>query len=282
MSLAESQELFYDLCATTETLAGLEQDAEQVLQNYFSSDSDREFLARCPAERFRVYRNHVAIGFLGGIADVFPVIRSLTSLTEWNDLLNDFYLNRLSQSPLARRVFDEFAEYLRKYEGPLLERLPYLHELAEYERLGLQLVFALDIPLDFNNITSPPEDPLEVIPILNPHLELRVYAWPVHQISKDFCAEPDVQRGEYPLIVFRHPETLRSIFVEGNRLFSDMIEAIRPGTQTIRQVLTKLISIHKIPATQEAPFLQEGVQTLANLRQKGIIVGMTHPTRSNS
>jgi len=274
MSLAESQQFFYGLCADPKIIASFSKDRKKILETHFSTETDRRFLTRYPAERFRVYRNHVAIGFLGSIAEVFPVIRSLVSTEEWNDVLNNFYMNRLTRSPLARHVFDEFSEYLRNYEGPLLKRLPYLHELAEYERLDLRLVFAMDRPVNAKWVRELPSDPLQLVPVLNPHVEVRKYHWPVHKICKAYSSPQEVKRGEYPLIVYREPESLKVRFIEGNKLFADMIEQIRPGRKTVRGILQSLSRAYQIPKKEREVFTAEGVQTMALMRQKGIILGM--------
>lgn len=274
MSLAESQQFFYDLCADPNTVKSLKENMRKCLNNHFSNQKDRDFLKQYPATRYQTYRNHVAIGFLGTIGDVFPVIRSLVTTDEWNELLNQFYLKRLTRSPLARHVFDEFSAYLQKYQGPLMERLPYLHELAEYERLDLRLVFAKDVPLPAQWVTDAPDDPLSLIPFMNPHVELRVYDWPVHKICKTYADPKQVQRGNYPLIVYRDPQTMRARFIEGNQIFADLIDRMKPGGASIRDILEDIAAQHNIPETEIGTFMTEGIQTIAHLRQKGIILGM--------
>lgn len=282
MSLAESQQFFYDLCAHPETMRKLRQDRRKVLKKYFKSAADREALEDYPLERFQTYRNHVSIGLLGGIQSAFPVLRSLVSTKQWNDLLNDFYLKRLSRSPIARRVFQEFSLYLHSYKGPLLKKLPYLHELAEYENLDLRLFFAKDTEPNVTWVTKTPKDPLKLVPILNPQLELRVYRWPVHQISKGHWSPRKLKRGKYPLIVYRHPQSLEIGFMEGNELFGEIIELIRPGQKSIEGVLKQLAKTHGIQEEDRNKFFQEGVETIAHLRHKGIILGMKQSPRRRS
>jgi len=209
MSLAESQQFFYDLCAHPETIREMRKDRKALLAKYFASDGDRQELARYPLERFQTYRNHISIGLLGGIETAFPVLRSRVSKVEWNELLNDFYLKRLTRSPIARRVFTEFSAYLQEYQGPLLKKLPYLHDLAEYENLDLWLHFAEDDLNEHKWATEEPDDPLTLIPVLNPLVELRVYSWPVHKMTKRSRAPRGIKPGQYPIIVYRHPTTLR-------------------------------------------------------------------------
>lgn len=282
MSLAESQAFFYDLCARPETIRNLRKDRQQVLKKYFCDEADRRELARYPLERFQTYRDHVSEGLLGEIERAFPVLRSLVSKKDWNELLNDFYLKRLSRSHLARQVFQEFSAYLQSYRGPLLKRIPYFHELAEYEALDLKLFFAPDRQLDVQWVTESPDDPLSLIPILNPQVELRIYRWPVHLMRKGDRRYRHKKPGQYPIIVYRHPKSLKIRFIEGNRLFADLLAAVRPGRKSIRRILRDLAAQHGITAAHQEDFIIEGVTTIARLRQKGIILGMKLPPRRTS
>lgn len=279
MSLAESQRFYFDLCAKPETIKGLQKSAPTMLKKYYRSQKDREFLAHYPVERYHVYRNHISVGFLGGIEDVFPITRSLVTKEAWNELLNDFYSKRLTRSPLARHVFDEFSTYLQNYEGPLLKRLPYLNELAEYERLELRLIFSKDKPMNVAHMTVVPKDPLTLIPILNPHLVRRVYQWPVHRISKHYWKPIEIEKGHYPLIIYRHPETLRVTFIEGNVLFANLIEAMKPGRKSIRRILNDLVRKYHVSQDKKETFIQEGILIIVELRQQGVIIGMKNSGR---
>ena len=90
MSLAESQQFFYELCADPKTMPRLRRNRKTTLAGYFKRDSDINELARYPLERFQTYRNHVSIGVLGSLAMAFPILRSFVTQKEWNELLNDF------------------------------------------------------------------------------------------------------------------------------------------------------------------------------------------------
>ena len=269
MSLTESQEFFYDLCAKPDVIRHFKKNRVQVLKRYFRQAQDRQFLAGYAAERFETYRQHISIGILGNIGAAFPVIRSLVSTKEWNDLLNDFYLKRMTRSPLARHVFSEFAGYLKKrYRGPLLRRFPYLRELAEYENLEIKLLFEKD-----PSVTRRSPGTREVY-LLNPHLALRVYSWPVHLICREFSSPKKMTKGRYPLIVYRDPQTLKIRFMESNVLVAHLIEKVRRGRGrlTTHQILTALLRQEKIPSESQQAFLREGKMVFKFLKESGIFV----------
>ncbi len=275
MSLAETQNFFFDLCAKPDVIVSLKKNKENTLKKYFRSGWDREFLGRYDTERFQTYRNHISFGILGGMASAFPVLRSLVSDQEWNEVLNQFYLKRLTRSPIARHVFSEFSEYLQKtYRGILLKKLPYLRDLAEYENLDLKLYFAKDTANQFHFIDPSfvsPEEALQLKPVLNPFVELRTYPWPVHKICREFCSPKKVKNGKYSLIIFRHPQELDIRFMEGNLLTMNLIEALRQKPASIQEIFQALTKKNKIHDLQT--FYQEGIAVLGLFLKKGIILG---------
>jgi len=270
--LRESQNFFYNLMARPEVIGQLRKNREKTLKRFFRSAKDREALMRVPLERLQTYRNHISVGFLGAIETAFPVLRSLVSQAEWNGLLNDFYLKRLTRSPIARQVFREFARYLQKYRGPLLKRLPYLKELAEYENLEIRLVYDVDRPApESPESAEAPESFVRLIPALNPHHALRVYRWPVHRVCRGFSSPRKVKPGRHALLVYRDPESFKIRFLEANPLVAELVGLMTTGKRTIGDVLERLLKKHK-PVDPQA-FVREGVQTIRFLKDRGVVLG---------
>ena len=260
MSLRESQNFFYELCAKPETISALKKNKGKVLKKYFSKTKDRDYLSTYPFERFQTYRNHISYGILGGISSCFPVIKSLVSDKEWTELLNNFYLKRLTRSPIARQVFGEFSLYLQKYRGPLLKKLPYLKELAEYEYLDLKIFFEKDLetPSLLQDLPSNPYEILSWKPILNPHIATRLYQWPVHRICKEYYKPSRIKKGRYGLIVYRDPDTLKARFVEANTPMIKLVESLGK-----KPSIKKLLTV----------FSPEVFSALGFLKEKHIILG---------
>ncbi|HEX5037276.1 MAG TPA: putative DNA-binding domain-containing protein [bacterium] len=276
--LRESQNFFFHLMAKPETIGQLKKNRAKTLKRFFRSEKDRKALLSVPFERLETYRKHVSIGLLGGIESAFPVLRSLVSQDEWNGLLNEFYLKRLTRSPIARQIFREFSNYLqKKYRGPLLKRLPYLKELAEYENLDIRILYDVDRPVegplaaDWHAAAKTPEELLSLVPVLNPHQALRVYAWPVHRICKGFSTAKQVKPGRVALLVYRDPETLSVRFLESNPLVADLVGRMTKGEKTVGAILEALLKKHK-PA-DPAAFVREGIGAIDVLKDKGVVLG---------
>lgn len=275
--LRESQNFFYNLMARPDVIVAFQRNRERVLKKFFRSEKDRRALSKIPFERFETYRKHISVGLLGGIEDAFPVLRSLISESEWNGLLNDFYLKRLTRSPIARRVFREFPHYLQKrYRGPLLKRFPYLRELADYENVDLRLFYDVDRPVpaldvkDVGSVTDPAVL-LHLVPVLNPHHVLHAYRWPVHRICREFSSPKQVKPGRYPLLVYRDPDTLQVRFLETNPLVAEFVRRMRPGRTAIENLLKALIARRR-PAEAQT-FVAEAIGVLSFLKEKGVLLG---------
>lgn len=276
--LRESQNFFFHLMAKPETIGLLKKNRAKTLKRFFRSEKDRKALSSVPLERLETYRKHVSIGLLGGIESAFPVLRSLVSQDEWNGLLNEFYLKRLTRSPIARQVFREFSNFLqKKYRGPLLKRLPYLKELAEYENLDIRILYDVDRPVagplvtDWHAAAKTPEELLGLVPVLNPHHALRVYRWPVHRICKGFSTTKQVKPGRVALLVYRDPETLSVRFLESNPLVADLVGRMAKGGKTVGALLEDLLKKHK--PGDPAAFVREGIGAIDVLKDKGVVLG---------
>jgi hypothetical protein len=276
-TLRESQSFFYNLMARPEVIGRIRKNRAKTLRRFFRSEKDREAMRRIPLERFETYRKHISIGFLGAIETAFPVLRSLVSQNEWNDLLNAFYLKRLTRSPIARRVFREFAQFLRKYRGPLLDRLPYLKELAEYENLEIRLTYDPDRPVedglirDWDAAAREPGRFVGLIPVLNPHHALRVYRWPVHRVCRGFSSPGRVRPGRYALLVYRDPETFKIRFLETTPVVAEMVGLMAPKRKPLGRVLETLVKKHK-PSDPQA-FVREAVGAIRSLKERGVVLG---------
>ncbi len=282
MSLAESQKFFFDLMSNPKTLAEMDKDRDEILARYFAKQSDRDFLARYNHERFATYRRHISIGLFDWLDLGFPVLRSILTEEEWAEMMNEFFLAGYNRSPVSRDVIFAFGDYLKDYQGSLLGKFPFLQELGEYEQLDMKLIFAPDISMDKEWVTTASADAASLVPVLNPLLELRTYTWPVHQIGSDQTQLNQLTKGHYPLIVYRHPKTLQAHCIEANPQLAELIKLVIPGTSTLHDLLSELATHNNIPAEEQQNFFKEAIQMIETLLQKGIVIGMTLSGRSST
>lgn len=127
-------------------------------------------------ENISVYREVSLYSVDGLLKPTFPVLRSILSEEQWNDLIIQFFEACYVQSPISSDVPKEFVDFLEKL--PNLQPA-FLVELAHYEWVELAVmidVSKVEKNLNFN---------IEKL-VLNPTLRLLTYIYPVQQLSVDF------------------------------------------------------------------------------------------------
>jgi hypothetical protein len=95
-----------------------------------------------PVRRFSVYRNNVAVGLIGALADNYPVTARLVGGAVFRDLAVAFTAAHPPKSPLMQDFGAGLADFLESY--PPADRLPWLADMARLERAWLCAYHAAD------------------------------------------------------------------------------------------------------------------------------------------
>lgn len=271
MSLRETQDFFYRLMIDDSLLEEMKQNTTASIGKFFREKSDQEAICSYPLERYQTYREHISVGLLGQLSSAFPVLHSILENQEWQMLTELFFKSGLAKSPIARSAFFEFANFLKSYQGPLLKKYPYLHELADYEINDLELFFAKDC--FFEKTPEPSFENLKQLrALINPHHIFRKYQWPVHYLSKSHSEPSSLKKASYPLCLYRHPSELNVRFIESNEEFYELFNMLKDGTsleKTIFDIYHKLYPDSENPSEE---FISEFFQTLGQLKQMGLII----------
>ena len=134
--------------------------------------------------------------------EFYPVINSITSSQDWDDLIREFFITHKAETPYFPKLSDEFLEFLTSREGN--NQMPdYLLPLAHYEWLELFL-FILDVNL--------PDAPLDTDTLKSSNLKLNAlavpvsYQFPVHQIRRGWQEEA---KPTYLLVFRDQTDTVR-------------------------------------------------------------------------
>ncbi|MFO7955430.1 DUF2063 domain-containing protein [Thioalkalivibrio sp.] len=228
--------------------------------------------ARYPApegiegRRLAIYRRLFFNNVANLLAKGFPVLRTLLEVAAWEQLVRDFYRDHGSETPYFPQLAAEFVRYLAEERSAQPGDLPFLAELAHYERVETELVYA--------DATPPPDvepdgDLMVQAPVFSEAARLLAYEYPVHRIGADF--QPD-QPGEVPtyLLAYRTGEE-RVRFAElnplGARLLWRVIETPATGDEQIRRVADDF----GLELSDE--LVASGRQLLEHYRGLGAIVG---------
>ncbi len=156
--------------------------------------------------RMGVYSELIFNNVSSLLTDFFPVINSILSADQWQEMVRNFFITHQSQTPYFMEISGEFVAYLS--QSQLIGTLPeFLPELAHYEWVELAL-YTMDEDLPEQAIEP---DLLGELPLsLSPLAQPLIYTYPVHQISAQFQPEKPgkdpthlmVSRGENELVRF--------------------------------------------------------------------------------
>jgi len=216
--------------------------------------------------RMAVYRELFFNSINGLLKQTFPVLSSLLTTKQWQQLVRDFYQIKYNKTPYFTEIPGEFMHYLQTVKVDT-ER-PFIAELSHYEWLELSVEKDSQQVSYQSALTA--TDLMTCTPIISPLLRLQVYQYPVHQISRIFQPK-EASEIPYYLLVWRNQKddvqfATLSAFAAAllSSLQSKQNLTGEQAIKTLMQANTGLV---------EHDFLQSGQQQLIKWYQQGIITG---------
>lgn len=221
--------------------------------------------------RLKVYGDLLFNNIEGLLAGNFPVIRQTLGDDDWHALVERFFANHLSQTPLFTRIGLELIDFLGSKAGEDPKR-PWLAELAHYEwaELGLQLSDAAHPAHD------PQGDLLAGVPILSPLAWPLAYRWPVSRIGPNF--QPDTAPPDPTLILLQRNQDGTVQFSALSPLLFQLLERIGANTtHSGRGLLTQLAQ--EAGQDDVEVFINAARPLLLQLHEQGVLTGTCSDTR---
>lgn len=201
------------------------------------------------------------------LENAFPILHSISSETQWENLVTDFIAHNQAQSPLFLKIPEEFVTYLKNIR-PAKNDPPYLLELAHFEWVEHALDIANEtIKFDSINNTG---DLLKGIPIISPLAQLLSYQYPVHKINpKNIPSAPSTE----PNYLVAYRDTNDDVgFMEVNSISARLVELLDQSKGlTGKQALIQISNEINHPHPNEV--INAGAKTLSVLREHDIILG---------
>lgn len=150
--------------------------------------------------RMSIYRSLFFNNVNGFLQNGFPVLYSLYSASDWENLVRRFFIEHACSSPYFIDISKEFVEYLSNGYTLTDSDPVFMKELAHYEWLELALsVRKTNTPVSYCTSQQIPEQI-----VASPLSELVSYPYPVHQISVDF--QPQESTGVHYYLLYRNPQ----------------------------------------------------------------------------
>lgn len=222
--------------------------------------------AGVPAERMAVYDEIVFNNLFESVSACFPVASAVLGKRQWLKLNQAFMREHSANSPLFRKIPEQFLHFLRE-RNALKNDLPaYLHQLCHYEWVELHVA---SMPANLDR--QQPKENIDVksaVPVFNPTMQLLHYDYAVHKISP---RKKPTQTENTQLLVYRNAQHVVK-FVEINAVTYNLIKLLQAQPVTGSQALQLLAQQLEHP--QPDIIIQFGVMILEDLRAQGIIIGV--------
>lgn len=215
--------------------------------------------------RMDIYRNLFINNISGLLSGSFPVMHSLYTATEWQQLVRQFFKTEHNKTPHFPEIPREFVAFLKTHQAD--PKRPFLYELAHYEWLELHL------EKHSQEITKNPQCTaaalLDSQPVVSPLVKVQSYQYPVHQIKKAFQPIQTLEQPQFMLIW--RDTNYRVHFATLNPFSALLLETlINNQEQSGRELLTALALAHQHPNPEQ--FVTFGHQAMSQWLDQDVII----------
>ncbi|KFZ31603.1 hypothetical protein IDSA_02550 [Pseudidiomarina salinarum] len=228
--------------------------------------------------RLQVYRRLIANNVNTFLRGGFPVLREVLSKEAWQQLADRFIREHTAASPYFSEIGKEFVEFLAGQEV-LPESVPaYTYELAAYERMEVEAMFAV-IPDELQQLSAADTEARggDARWYLNPSAQFGSFTFPVAWISAQ-NADPDSSAEGYFLLVFRplksseDKASARIRFLQLNPVTAVLVDCLRqsPSGLTRDELTEQLIQL--LPQLDDSVVRTGVAQILPDFAERGVLL----------
>jgi len=216
-------------------------------------------------DRLHNYRRLVFNVVNDALERAYPIFRGIVTDQEWNDLVNDYFINHDPQDPRVWKMPYELYEFCK--ENNYAEKLnrPFLNDLLYFEWIEIEVHTMPDeiIPPIQNE-----GDLLDSPVVINPEYRLLHFDYPVHNTPAESLVS---NKGDYFVLVYREQENLSVRFFELSAFFTVVFEKMSVGNINGRTALLESGKLFNM--SDENTLIQNGLPFLNDLHAQGITLG---------
>ena len=250
-----------------------EQQKFQRVQQAFAAHLRNPDKHNAPSEiedrRMAVYRELIYNNINGFIESGFPVINSLLNEQEWHSLIRQFIDEHKATSPYFSEVAKEFLLFLEQKQPDIIQKYPFIIELAHYEWVELALMID---PFEASDVITK-----DSVDLLNEPLLISPVAWPlayeydVQHISSDYL--PDEKPAKPTFIVVYRNRADDVEFTEINAVTFALLELIKQNSDKTGGEVLNLLA-EQLPQFPAETIKANGLDILMKLMKRDIILGV--------
>ncbi|HEY9677899.1 MAG TPA: putative DNA-binding domain-containing protein [Drouetiella sp.] len=194
---------------------------------------------------------------------------------KWEQTVKEYFLKYPPNHFNLNRAAKRFSEYLKEDRGDLMEKYPFLAELAEYEWLELELLEVDEVvALQPNLVLAKPEHFIQYAPLLNPVLILREYQYPVSAIADKLAANKSVAKTKPErsrVAIYRHPQTNHCKFLDVGEVAFEVIQASQQKPKSYADLIS--LSVEKAANLDPQKTVVEFLDLIEKLQELQVFIG---------
>lgn len=147
------------------------------------------------------------------ITNAYPILTDFLGNEPMRSLVNNFYTHHRCQTYQVWRMPEEFKDFVIQNETALIEKHPFIPDLLHFEWEEIEVFMMPDETFPEHQKSG---NILKDKLVLNPEIKILAIQYPVHLLHPSKITEKE--KGEYFVLVHRHPESKEVIFTNLNAL----------------------------------------------------------------
>lgn len=179
----------------------------------------------------RYYRELIINIIYDGISNAYPITTDFFGKKKMMQLTHEFFTHVKCQTPQVWAMPREFMDYIQEHRIELYLKYPFLHDLLLFEWIEIEIFMMPDKHLPY---VSEKGNILTDRLVLNPEIQILVLHYPVHLLHPKNIKKK--HKGEYLLLVYRHPENKQVIFTELNYFAYQIIKSLNQNPTSISEL----------------------------------------------
>lgn len=217
--------------------------------------------------RMAIYRELFFNNINGFLSSNFPVLHTILSDGQWQELARDFFARHQCQTPHFSEIAEEFLDYLQN-ERRAEDDFPFMLELAHYEWVEMALSIAQAAPIYGDAAFA--EQILRQNISLSPVAWPLAYQYPVHEIGPDFLPSSAPELPSY-LVVYRDAND-QVHFMQTTPPTFRLLQLIEQHDGIAGEQALQILATELAPQIDQPSVMQFGLQTLRELAAKGVLI----------
>lgn len=182
-------------------------------------------------DNVKQYRRLVYNVVFSNVKETFPILDEVMDEKMLDEMVNDFFKNHNCQTPQIWKLSREFVEYAMHANWKEKYDLPWLNDLLLVEHTENEVFTMPDKSVPEHR---PLINFLDENLVINPEYVVLELNYPVHLFPID---QVEAQKGQYAVLVYRHPETCFVRFFNISPLFRILIDEIKTTGKPVREIL---------------------------------------------